>query len=534
VEPAKDDKNTKKESSIPMRKRFRFVECCQYVVTKKIRGTVYGRECGNVVLNGEEKCPKHVDEPEKEYNQLWPYCCKAEIPKRGTGVPEELSRKGLLCGEFCEENKQYCTSHTKSASKDKNAILRGIKVRLYPSLRVRKILAQWFGCARWTYNQLVEKNPENEFSGKLNCKQKSVLQHKYEKELVTNCPDYATSVPYHIRRVAVEEYFIGAVNAYNKYEQKIEWERVKHERDNNYEIKEITIPKTLYRSKKDQQCISLPNAWASITSTNKGKAHPVLSLRAYPMILKEQIPIGRRNRKNRTLIRIMNTTGIQYDYKLIKTESNKYYMCLPYAAQKHPNTSNKQAASDSGAREFQTVYSPQGDLREYGHECNLVIRERLKTINNLKKLYYKGSLRHDKQLKRKRILLQDKLTNMVDDLHHKTAYSLCSEYNTIIIPHFAVSQMVKSDHMYRGTKREILTLGHGKFRNRLIAKAELLNCTLLIPDNEFQTTMTCGLCFRLNRNVGVSKVFECEHCSLRSGRDVNAPRNIFIRQLVSQ
>ena len=131
-------------------------------------------------------------------------------------------------------------------------------------------------------------------------------------------------------------------------------------------------------------------------------------------------------------------------------------------------------------------------------------------------------------------LVRDKIKNMITDLHYKTAKTLCSSYNTVILPHFAVSSIVSnSNNLNKTTKKELLTLSHGLFRRRMISKSEITGCTLLIPENEFQTTRTCGNCFSINNGVGTSEIFQCSKCGLEAGRDSNASRNIFLRQLMS-
>ena len=91
--------------------------------------------------------------------------------------------------------------------------------------------------------------------------------------------------------------------------------------------------------------------------------------------------------------------------------------------------------------------------------------------------------------------------------------------------------MIKGNKLSSDIKKETLALSHAVFRDRLISKAETRGCLVLLPRNETGTTKTCGICFRENNKIGASEVFECHQCALKAGRDVNAPRNIFIRQI---
>ena len=555
--------DTKRKKTKPKRVKINFVHCCNYTIAKRIEGIMRGRECGNVLIEGEYRCPKHKDKEDGKFQEYWPYCCEAIIKKRGTGISEERNKKGLKCGEFCGSGEMYCKAHKKTATKPKDPIMRCIKVRARPNLENRKMLQKCFGGVRKTYNLVHENLPEGTLHGRLDKFQKDKLAAMYKREYVTNCPEYLKGVPKDIRGKAVDEYFTGIVNAYNMYDRKIEWERIRKERyqaayvpskpalseeeeklrkekyQAAYVPSEPTLPETKYKTKRDQQCIEIPSKNTSAAEVSVHAPPEVYYpgvrqrsvLKIYPRIFPSPIALDRRAYRNKTLRKILDS-GIQYDYKLILTQSGKYYFCLPYAATTIMNNSSKQAACDPGIKTFQTVYSPQGELREFGHNANKIIKQYHSTSELFKSQYFHGKLRGDSTLKHKRFLLQDRLKNMINDLHHKTAHTLCSSYNTVVIPHFATSQMVKKEDMGRDTKKEMLTLAHGQFRMRLISKALLLGCTIIVPENEYGTTMTCGVCFSVNGKVGISRVYNCSKCKLQAGRDINAARNVFIRQLV--
>lgn len=522
-----DDTKEKKPKEKP---KSRIIVCCDFVVTKKIDGIVYGRECGKVLKDEEEYCHDHQDEDEEEYEQYWPYTCEAIIQKCGTGVEPERSRKGLQCGEFCSEGKKYCKRHEKTATKVKNPILRCVKVRARPNPEQRKELEIWFGGKRKTYNLAVEERMEDKFNGKIELKDKSNLQNSLANKLVTNCEEYLKAVPKDVRGDAVKEYFTGVSNAYNMYLQRVESEEWKKQNWINYKPKEIKLPVMKFQLKSEQQSIHIPARYTKVVTIESING---VGIGLYPKFFKKKpILLDRRSKRNRTLQKILKT-NIQYDYRLLKTKTGKYYFCFPYAAEIKPTSSIKQASCDGGVRTFQTVYSPQGELEQYGSDCNSTIRNYQTRIQKLKNQYFNpGPLKHNKHLKLLRSKAQEKLKNLVTDLHYKTANSLCNKYETIVLPHYGTLSMIsnKTSNIGSNTKRETLALSHAAFRRRLISKAELRACTILIPRNETGTTKTCGLCFVENPNVGSSKIFYCK-CGLVAGRDVNAARNIFIRQL---
>ena len=522
---------------------LRFVECCEFVVSKKIKGTVYGRPCGNVLVEGESKCPKHTSLNEGEYEKFWPYCCQAIIPKLGTGISKERSKKDLKCGDFCPENENYCKKHKKTCSKPKPEYrnMRCLKIRARPSLAQRKVLERFFGGSRKTYNIIVEERLGSEFSGRITKKEKTELESVYKQKYVTNCPEYLKKVPKDIRSNAVEEYFTSTINAWNMKDKKESWERYKKLNNKNYNEKPVKLPELTFKKKLDQQSIHLPSAGTSVVNL-PGKTYPpgivpeellnpTAAIRIYPTFLVNPIRLDRRAKYNKTLTKYLNT-NILYDYRLIKTKSLKYYFCFPYSATKTPTTSTKQASCDPGIRTFQTVYSPQGELHQYGTYANDKINLYNIAISTLKQQYFKGTLKYHAKLKKLRLLLQDKLKNIVTDLHNKTAKALCSSFKTIILPRFGSQQTYQTTKaLSTRTKLEMRALAHSTFTHRLISKAELMGCEVIVPPNEFRTTMTCGYCFSINLEVGSSEVYTCNSCGLTSGRDVNAARNIFIRQL---
>jgi putative transposase len=52
---------------------------------------------------------------------------------------------------------------------------------------------------------------------------------------------------------------------------------------------------------------------------------------------------------------------------------------------------------------------------------------------------------------------------------------------------------------------------------------------ILVP--EHYTTKTCSCCGVINENVGSKEIFQCSHCNLKTGRDMNASRNMKLKGL---
>lgn len=187
-------------------------------------------------------------------------------------------------------------------------------------------------------------------------------------------------------------------------------------------------------------------------------------------------------------------------------------------------------STDPGVRVFQTVYSPSGFLIRIGEKAAVRLRKIKTVINNL--IYnckkYKGKKnckKKNKNNKKKVIKLRKKMLHLQSELHYKTANLLTKISSTICLPEFGVQKMTKKDKRVLGKRTviEMLTLGHGKFKEWMKTKSSQNNCKLIITQEPY-TTQTCGRCGILNK-PGCSHVYNCKSCNLKIGRDDTAARN---------
>ena len=133
------------------------------------------------------------------------------------------------------------------------------------------------------------------------------------------------------------------------------------------------------------------------------------------------------------------------------------------------------AALDPGVRTFQTVYSPNGVVMEFGNQdaqrlCRLAhhfdklsvkIDNETTKYNEIKAETTECKIR---DVKRKRALLckahlrlTSRITHLVDEVHWQTINVLCREFDVMMIPKFNVQQMViKSGDRRRRINRSVL------------------------------------------------------------------------------
>ena len=124
-----------------------------------------------------------------------------------------------------------------------------------------------------------------------------------------------------------------------------------------------------------------------------------------------------------------------------------------------------------------------------------------------------------------------KAKDLVTEAHRKIALDLSRRYDTIILPPFNTSDMVKRKGRRRcirsSVARSLMSWSHCQFR--LLTKSLFLRegKEVLSPDERY-TTMTCGACGILNVKHS-NESWTCRHCNAFHQRDPAAARCIFIK-----
>ncbi len=173
-------------------------------------------------------------------------------------------------------------------------------------------------------------------------------------------------------------------------------------------------------------------------------------------------------------------------------------------------------ALDPGVRTFQTLYRLDHSVEIAKNDCYKIslLLEEMDLIENSKK----------KHNKRKRI------SNLIDELHWKTISFLTTNYKTIMIPEFRISQMVKGHKLSKKIKRLMYAFKFYQFETRLKTKAQEKGVKVILVDESY-TSKTCGNCGELNSKLGSKKEFECSKCKVIIDRDINGARNILLKNI---
>jgi transposase len=244
------------------------------------------------------------------------------------------------------------------------------------------------------------------------------------------------------------------------------------------------------------------------------------------------------------------TEAPKYDCRLQRDQYGHYYFCqlLPAdnaAGVREPSTPEQMPriiALDPGVNTFATGYEPAtGRYIEWGRHDKFRLERLNKHLDDLVKrttdLVPQRRRKHKRyRMNRAAKRIRFRIRNLVDEFHKKLVKWLVDNYELVLWPPFKTKSMIEKDAAGRRvisptTARDMITWSFYRFKQRLLMKAAQTNGRCIVQlSNEHSTTMTCGRCGNLKRDVGADRVYKCGHCRINLPRDWNAARNIFIKQ----
>ena len=300
-----------------------------------------------------------------------------------------------------------------------------------------------------------------------------------------------------------------------------------------------------FRSRKDSQCIEIQHRdWGRKRGMFAALFAPGAMRSSEPLPDKVQCAVrvtldrlGRLHVCYPVRVRGDNQApgGDRARQKLTTDEDGRHVIHVPQP--KRGARNHSVIALDPGVRTFMTCYDADGAVVEWGRGdmrriCALCrfadkLQGRIKTL--------KGP-RHKARRRRMRrawLRILETVRNRVNEAHRKFAKWLCTSYRVVLLPKFETSRMCTGPRRKINNKvvRGMMTWAHYRFRQTLLAKAELYPACRVIVCDEAYTSKTCGQCGAINRKLGGSKVFRCKPCGYTADRDASAARNILLRYL---
>jgi len=539
TKPKKKSKKTKiKESAMRNIKPV-----CEYIIVRHKLKKFGKRCCNEAIDNG--RCLEHKDLIQPEYKSILTTC---------TYIMNFYERKGLPCGKLAKTG-TLCKSH--SGMVDEGSLTRSFKIRLKPNKTTRVLYSKFFGACNKTYNLCVAD--KQIYNSRQNYTKEELIKMLRDKYVTEDCDavddeyKYLTTYPRQPRDRKVTTYVKNLKNIEKQYEQKIRRAIFKYIKkkypDSSYEeiasiknqidkkhkkvakmtayINQKIIPKIKYpeikffKKQVKNSVAEIPKASAMLTDKY---IHPYVT----NSNLDKLYFINRQARKDKKLKRLVQA-GLKNDLKVMKSANGKYYAIFTYTRNPEDKVEDIKSvcALDPGSRNFITAYDPHGRALII-KDAQLRIRrmhEDIQLINKFRK-DHKACRKLGLHMIRNKY---EKITNMVNELHYKTASILVSQYDLIFIPVMNTKQMIQDKTLPKCVKRELNALSHTKFRFRLKTKAETCGRTVYFVEERFTSKM-CGNCLTLH-DVGSNLEYICPSCDINLHRDINGARNIFLKRV---
>lgn len=389
--------------------------------------------------------------------------------------------------------------------------MRSQRIRCYPTPDQTKVLKTWFGAVRFVYNKAVEVSRKR---GVKNDELSLKSLRKMSSDALPEAP-WLKEVPHDVRDNALRDF--------DKARSALFAKRRKAKAANADAKVEVSTFK--FRSKRDKQ--------QSITIRGRDwgrKRGFYSSLFGYD-VLRTSEPIPEQKDK----------VKMDHDFRLIVDRLGHFYLCIPYEA---PTRSENQAptsdaesvvALDPGVRTFQTCYSADGEVTEWGEADMNQLFQDCYAADRLQGRITRGTTKTKRRRRRRAWHRKlERITNKVDEVHKKMAAWLCDNHRVVLIPKFETQRMVRKGanrKLHSKTARGMCTWAHFRFRQRLLSAAELRPWCKVIVCDEAYTSKTCGRCGELHEKLGANKTFKCPKCDYVADRDISAARNILLRFL---
>jgi len=219
-------------------------------------------------------------------------------------------------------------------------------------------------------------------------------------------------------------------------------------------------------------------------------------------------------KSNKTL----NASDRKHKNNLIRSNEKSFRL------RQNQKTNANDISFDPGINVFLTGLSKDHTI-EIGTNFKNNVKKQLLIMDKLTNNAHLDDHRKKKLLMRTR----QKLKNKVTDYHWKIIKYLTDNYKHIIIGNFSTKDMCQSNQ-YKMIKRIGNSMGFYNFKQRLQYKC-YLNTIKYGEIDEYCTSKCCSNCGKFKKNLGLSRIYECNECNLRIGRDINGTKNIYMKSI---
>jgi len=250
-----------------------------------------------------------------------------------------------------------------------------------------------------------------------------------------------------------------------------------------------------------------------------------------PLWLTEEVPGGKLNK----------------DCKMTLDARGRFYLVVPYEIEDAPATieasKRRVGAIDPGDRVQATVFSPNdGEVVQYavGKEDggkDKVFRVCDQVDSWVSKLHSATDAVERYKCRKKLAILRARARNLVTEARNKIALDMSRRWDTLILPPFETSGMVKRRcrgasgprRLHSKVARSLMSWRHYDFAVHVKNVFLRAGKEVLSPDERY-TTMTCGVCGILGEKHS-NEQWTCKHCDAFHLRDPAAARCIFLKAM---
>jgi putative transposase len=276
-----------------------------------------------------------------------------------------------------------------------NPIIKAKKIRIYPNAQQKNLFRQWLGTSRKVYNDTVNH---------LNLPKEVREKHWMgaAKIILTNLPEWAKTIPYQVKKIAVEDAYKAFSNGCKKAKLT----------GKPFQLK--------YRTRKDtKQSCFIPSSALKCD----GELFNIYPTIVGKLKVSECLPSAFKDSR---LICEHGRWFIMVSYKV-----------LPQSVQSSDNqvSLNKIVALDPGARTFLTGFSESNVFKIGQSDFSRIAR----LCSHMDKLISKISkAKNNQKQKMKKALgrMKHKVWDLIDELHFQSINYLLKTYDVVLFPNF--------------------------------------------------------------------------------------------------
>lgn len=407
--------------------------------------------------------------------------------------------------------------------------LKTMKLRIHPNKEQKKLLADWAGCSRFTYNKAVAIRLAEGSTQKsaYDIRDRIVTLKKRGNDATPNSffnnKQWLLKCPKSVRFAAVASAVANVKACFSNLK-----------RDN---IKHFDPP---FQRKKTQDL----RGW-TIGMDQKNVHKDGNHLYVFKNMLGEM-----KYNSIKQLHKMMPGIHPDHDIKLQKDAFNEYYLVFSVdwkMRDRNPVLSVRMSVDckdkisldvnhfaavsvDPGVRKTLTTFSPERNesfMIGKGHSTKMM--EMLITYDKKTSMLTKASSSQErKKIKNDMLKIRKRLYYMKKEFRDKTAHFLATRYNIVMMPKLGTTDLSKRAGRRLKTKvvRQMCTLGHSSIFEAVRNKCREYS-TEFMEVREHYTSQTCPCCGQ--RKKTSSETYRCNACGLCCDRDIVGALGIFLK-----